>query len=177
MSNLILRRADILKLIDMPARSFDAMLMRNQAPWSPRESGRTWGEFSTEDAYRVALLYALVRQGRTLSEAGAAIRSEFRTLMSIKSPEVGDLLLGTFITETLPSEEEGARLHLSVLAPESNWLTEMARIKAQVAKDDTLIGFFAVNATAIMRRTLVKARAADLVDQRLLKLATKVGAA
>lgn len=177
MSNLTLRRSDLLKLVDMPARSFDAMLQRSQTPWSPRDSGRTWGEFSTEDAYRVALAYALVKNGRAIGEAGAAIRSEFPKLLSVKSSDLGDLLLGTFITETLPSEEDRTRLHLSVLAPESTWLAEMARIKALVAENDTLMGFFAVNASAVMRRTLAKARAADLIDARLLKLAAKLRAA
>ena len=176
MNNLTLRRSDMLKLVDMPARPFDAMLARNQAPWPRRETGRAWGEFSTEDAYRVALAHALVRQGRSYDEAGVAIRSEFENLLKFKSAVTGDLLFGTFITETVPSEEDGVRWREVVFAPESMWFSEMARIKDVIAKDDILIAFAAVNATSVMRRTLVKAQRAELVDRQLLKLAAKVRA-
>ncbi len=176
MSNLTLRRSDILKLVDMPARSFDAMLMRHQAPWSRRDTGRSWGEFSTEDAYRVALAHALIRQGRSYDDAGRVVRFEFENLVKVTSADEGDLLLGAFITETEPSEEDGVRLHLSLVAPQSAWFAEMARMKEVAAKDDRLIAFTAVNATAVMRRTLAKAQLAKLADDRLAKLAAKVRA-
>lgn len=176
MSNLTLRRSDVLKLVDMSARPFDAMLMRNQSPWGRRETGRTWGEFSTEDAYRVALVHALIRQGRSYDDAGRLVRVEFENLIEVTSAETGDLLLGAFITETEPGDEDGVRLHLSLVAPQSAWFAEMARMKDLVAKEDRLIAFTAVNATAVMKRTLAKATLADLVDDRLLKLAAQVRA-
>jgi len=177
MGNLTLRRADLLKLVDMSARRFDAMVLRDQAPWSRRDPNRGWGEFTTEDAYLVALAHALIRQGRSYVEAGATIRADIDKLFSLRDAGPGDLLLGSFITETEASDEEpGTRLHLSLAAPKSQWFEELSRIKTLVADDDDLIAFAAVNATAVMRRTLKKAREADLVDARLLKLATKVRA-
>jgi len=176
MRNTKLRRADVLKIIDMPARPFDAMLSREQVPWPRRDPGRGWGQFSTEDAYRVALAHALVRQGRNYEEAGAAVRRDFDELVNVECSDLGDLLLGYFITETEPNEEDGVRLHLSVVAPQSIWFDEVARVKSVVGENDSLIAFSAVNATAVMRRTLAKAELAGLVDDRLLDLAAKVRA-
>lgn len=178
MNNLSLRRSDVLKLVDMPARAFDAMLTRNQAPWPRRDTGRGWGEFSTEDAYRVALAHAFFRQGGGYDEAGRVIRAEFENLIEMKAAEPGDLLIGTFITETEFNidEEAGARLRLPVIAPQPIWFTELERVKELVAENDTLIAFVAVNATAVMKRTLTKARDAKLIDDRLEELAVAVRA-
>lgn len=163
-------------MVDMAPRPFDAMLTRDQAPWPRRDTGRSWGEFSTVDAYRVALMHALVRQGQGYSEAGSAIRADFDDLIEVNSEEPGDLLFGWFITETERSEEDGVRLRLTVAAPETKWFAELARVKNIAAKEDSLIAFTAINATAVMRRTLTLARLANLVDDRLLELAAKVRA-
>ena len=176
MSSLLLRRSDMLKLVDMPARPFDAMLAREQTPWSRRDTGRSWGQFSTEDAYRVALVHALVRQGRSYETASRTIRAEFEDLINLKRDEPGEVLFGSFITETEPSEEDGVRMHLSFAAPQSVWFEELSRVKNLVAADDTLIAFSAVNATAVMKRTLIKAQAADLVDDQLTAIAARVRA-
>lgn len=176
MSNPTLRRADILRLTDMPARPFDAMLMRGQAPWRRRDTGRNWGEFTTEDGYRVALVHALIRQGRSYDDAGRVVRAEFSSLLECNSAAPGDLLLGSFITEASPDEEAGVRLHISFVATETEWFSELTRTRDLVAAGDELLGFSAVNATAVMRRTLAKADAAGLRDARLTKLAKKVRA-
>lgn len=177
MRNLTLRRADMLKLNDMTARPFDSMLMRGQSPWNDRrDTERRWGEFTTEDAYRVAVTFALVRLGWSYEDAGRTVRSNFAELVNVKSDAPGDLLFGTFITESLPAEEAGVRLHLALVATETEWFSEMARMKEVVAADDQLLAFSTVNATAVMRRTLGKADAADLRDDRLVKLAKKVRA-
>ena len=176
MRNLVLRRGDMVKLTDMTARRFDSMVMRGQSPWPHRDTGREWGEFTTEDAYRVALTHALIRQGRSYDEAGRTIRADFADLLKVKGSSPGDLLFGTFITETEPDEDAGVRLHVSIVATENEWFSQLARMKGVLAPDDHLLGFSAVNATAVMRRTLSKAEAADLTDDRLVKLAKKVRA-
>lgn len=176
MSNPTLRRADVLKLIDMTARPFDAMIMRGQAPWPHRDSGRQWGEFTTEDAYRVALVHALIRQGRSYEQAGSAVRSVFAELLDIETEAHGDLLLGSFITESAADEEAAVRMHLSLVAAESDWFAELQRQRLVMGPGDHLLAFSAVNATAVMRRTLAKADAAGLRDDRLVQLAKKVRA-
>lgn len=151
------------------------MLVRDQAPWSRRKATKGWGEFTTEDAYRVALMHAVIRQGRGYVEAGTAVRSTFDDLVSVAPADTGDLLIGSFISELEATDDEaGVRLHLSFVAPQTLWFDEMTRVKEQVAPDDTLIAFSAVNATAVMRRTLGKAQAVGLADHRLVKLAAKV---
>lgn len=136
------------------------------------------GEFSTEDAYRVALAHPFFSQGMGYDEAGRVIRAEFENLIEMQAVEPGDLLIGTFITETEfnVDEEAGARLRLPVIAPQPIWFAELERVKGIVAEHDTLIAFVGVNATAVMKRTLTKARDAKLIDDRLEALAVAVRA-
>lgn len=176
MGNVILRRADVLKLVDMTARPFDAMIMRDQGPWPRRDAGRHWGRFTTEDAYRVALVHALIRQGRSYDVAGSAVRADFDQLLEVRSESPGDLLFGSFITESAPGDEAGVRMHLSFAATEVDWFDELRRVKGIIGGGDHLLAFSAVNATEVMRRTLVKADAAGLRDDRLTKLAKQVRA-
>ncbi|HYC68904.1 hypothetical protein [Brevundimonas sp.] len=175
MSNLKLRRADMIRLTDMTARRFDAMLMRGHAPWPQREAGRSWGEFSTEDAYRVALAHAFIRLGRSYEDAGRAVRAEFNDLVELEASQPGDLMYGGFITQTEPGEDS-VTLILPLIAPHTSLFDELARVKQLVAADDVVLALTVVNATEIMKRLYERAVALGLVDERLTELAQRVRA-
>ena len=175
MSNLKLRRADMIRLTDMTARRFDAMLMRGHAPWPQRDAGRSWGEFSTEDAYRVALAHALIRAGRSYEDAGRSVRAEFEDLTELESTAPGDIMFGGFLTQTEPGDDSVTAL-LPLIAPEEGLFDEVGRVKQLVARDDVALVILVVNATEVMKRLHGRAVALNLVDERLTELARKVRA-
>jgi hypothetical protein len=175
MSNIVLRRSDILDLVDIGARQFDAMLQRGQVPWSKRDDGRSWGEFSTDDAYRLALAFALNRAGLTYADAGRLVRVEFESLTKRPLGEVGDLFLGKFITK-LHAADSGVRTHMEFAAPQEALFDVMTKLRDAVAPGEPIIAHTVVNATEVMRETLARATLHGLLDPRLQALAKKVRA-
>lgn len=171
MSNFGLRRADLLKLTDITARPFDALVARGQTPWPPRAAQNGWAEFTTEDAYKIALVHALVRQGKSYDDAARLVRAEFDDLANFKSEAPGDVLLGSFITESEPDDDVSVRIHVGVVATEAEWFATLQERRAMLGAGDHLVGFIAVNASEVMRRTLSKAVEADLQDAKLRRLA------
>lgn len=177
MGNLTLRRSEFLELVDLSARRFDALLTRRQVPWSVRDAGRKWAEFSTEDAYRLALMHALVRAGRTYDQAAVTVRADFDQLRRRPADEVGDVMFGTFVTETGPEgDEPGARLHLPIVASEGRLFDEIERIRQVTSPEDGVVSLCVANATQVMRRTLAKADLVGARDARLIRLAKSLRA-
>lgn len=172
MGNILLRRSDFLALVDMSARRFDALLTRKQVPWSVRDAGRKWAEFSTEDAYRLALMHALVRAGRTYEQAATTVRADFDQLLKRPSDEVGDVMFGTFITEAGPEgDEPSVSLHVPIVASETRFFEEIERLRQLVSPEEGVGSICVANATQVMRRTLIKADLVGARDARLTKLA------
>jgi hypothetical protein len=175
MSNPVIRRSEMLRLVGIGARQFDAMLHRDQLPWPKREASRSWAEFSTDDAFRLAITWALVGMGQSYDDATNLVRVNYE-LVSKRRGKVGeDLFFGVFLTR-LKSEDEAVRTHLAVAAPWSELPSEMARLRDLVSSGEPIIAHTFVNATETMRDLLANADREGLVDRSLKTLARKVGA-
>jgi hypothetical protein len=169
-----MRRSDLLKLTDMKVSAFNNLGGRDLLPFRARAGASSWGDYSAEDAYRLALMVKLTDSGWSQIAAANVVRAHFNRLKrvaKVSAPDKRPWLFGTIWV----SSKGGSRLKRRPIIARQGELDAViaAQLRAEVEGIDRLA---VIDATEVLRQLRDRAADHDVRSADLEALAQMLGA-
>ncbi|RYG87860.1 MAG: hypothetical protein EON59_06175 [Alphaproteobacteria bacterium] len=159
-------------MTELSVGQFDALVARKLAPLSVRKPSQGWGTFSADDALAIALFGALTRTGLAQHPASALVRSEYEDLLAYSnSGSSGDIWLGAYRSTAHKAGESSASATFPIISVFADIEVTVRQTQERAGDADPVEGMTIINATAVVRRMLLRATEAGIEDRRLTALA------
>lgn len=168
-----MRRGDLLQLTGLTTSVFDALGNRAVLPFKGTGKAAGWGNYSVDDAFRLALFLELTRIGKSQIQAAQLVREQFDELLA-KAAQYGErsMLFGAFWTRIDVDGEPSSVSPWPLVAELGQVDHAIAETLAKIdERNGHVCEIAAINATEVMRRLYVRAVETELSDARFDDLA------
>jgi len=158
-SGILMRTADLLKIVGMTSAAFTAVIARDVLPFERSASGG-WSKFQVEEAIRLALFIDLTAKGMSQGRASALIRGGFYTLLdflnSKPAPPPGLLFFGEVVLRRSTSKKAGGPKETAAAVCGVTGQLDHALVQAQQGLKGNwdVVGLTIVSASHTMDRIL-----------------------
>lgn len=169
-----MRRADLLKITELTNAAFNNLAARDLLPFTPKTRASTWGDYSADDALRLALMVKLSESGWSQASAVKTVRSGYGALKEAAKTagKMKPWFLGSAWVSVAKAEGPVTRRR-SVIARQG----EVEGVTAAFCGEgDELSHWAVVNATAVIKRLNDRASEEGVSSARLSALADLLGA-
>lgn len=165
-----MRRAQLLKLVDIPATTYNSLNNRGHLPFDEHLPSRGWTTFNEEHAVRLSLLMDLARAGMSQLNAAALVRQHFDDLLDLANERtVGDgsrFLFGGVALETAGEDRIGSQVIRPVVAVYGTLDDALsAAVDGHVSHSDIhALAIVLVDVTATISTLYRRFRRSDMAD-------------